>query len=71
VLSAVVLAQAVEHHGARRHVDAHGEGLGGEEHPQQPAGEAHLHQLLDQREQACVVQPDARPEKLADALQLG
>jgi hypothetical protein len=38
-----VLARAVEDDGARGHVDAHREGLGGEEDLDEPAGEEDLH----------------------------
>ena len=58
-MHAVELAKQVEHHGARGHVDAEREGLGGEEHLQEPRGEHALDELLVDREHAGVVEADA------------
>ena len=62
VVLAGELGQLLDHDGARRHVDAHGEGLGGEHHLDQPGGEARLHHLLERRHHAGVVGGDARLE---------
>ncbi len=54
---AVELARVGEEDGARRHVEAHGERLGGEERLDQALGEQNLHRLLQNRQQTCRVQP--------------
>ena len=52
------LGQLLDHHGPRRHVDADGEGLGGEHHLEQAGGEALLDGLLERRHHPGVVRCD-------------
>ncbi len=53
------LGQPLDHHRASRHVDAQGQGLGGEDHPQQAGGEAVLDRLAEGGDQAGVVRRQA------------
>lgn len=55
----VELDDAAEADGLGGHVDADGEGLGGEEQLDESRGEEDLHDLLEQREHAGVVHADA------------
>ena len=52
---AAELGEPLDHHGARRHVDAQGQGLGGEHHLEQPLRKAPLDRLAEGRHQAGVV----------------
>ncbi len=52
---ACVLAQALDHDGARRHVDAERQSLGGEDDLDQAASEDILNGLLERRDHAGVV----------------
>ena len=56
------LGQLLDHHGAGRHVDAEGEGLGGEHDLDESLDEAGLDRLLERRHHAGVVGGDARLE---------
>ena len=62
------LGEALEDDAPRRHVDAQGHGLGGEDHLAQPALEERLDQPLQARQDAGVVQPHAEAQPLEDAL---
>ena len=53
------LPDPLDHHGLRRHVDPQAHGLGGEDHPHQPALEQDLRQPLQGRQDAGVVHPRA------------
>ena len=55
VSAAPELGEPLDHHGAGRHVDAQRQRLGGEDHLQQPGGEALLHRLAEGRDQPGVV----------------
>ena len=57
------LGEPLHDDGPGRHVDAEGERLGGEDHLQQPLGEALLDRLAEGRDQAGVVRRDARLER--------
>ena len=61
---AVPLHQLLEHHGAGRHVDAEGQGLGREDHLEQPRLEQVLDDLLECREQAGMMGGDPALEAL-------
>ena len=52
------LGQLLDHHGPRRHVDADGQGLGGEHDLDQPLDEARLHRFLERRDHPGVVGGD-------------
>ena len=58
------LPQVLDHHGFRRHVDAEGEGLGGEHHLDQPLLEQPLHRLLEHRQHPRVMRGDPRGQGL-------
>ncbi len=60
------LPQVLDHDGLRRHVDAEGEGLGGEHDADQPLGEQRLHGLLEHREHPRVMGRDAGGEPLEE-----
>ena len=70
-LVAAVLAQASEEDGANRHIDAHAQRVRAANHLEQSA----LGQLLDQnavpRQEARVVQPNARPQPPLDVRPVG
>ncbi len=59
---AAELGEPLDHHRPGRHVDAEGQGLGGEHHLQQALGEALLDRLAERRHQPGVVGGDARLE---------
>jgi hypothetical protein len=59
VVLAGELGELLDHHRAGRHVDAHGERLGGEHHLHQPLDEAASTDLLERRHHAGVVGGDA------------
>ena len=69
VLDAVELHELLEHHGAGRHVDAEGEGLGGEDDLEQPAGEELLDDGLQQRQHPGVVGGVAVQDGAAEGVQ--
>ena len=56
------LGHLLDHHRARRHVDAEGEGLGGEDDLYEGLGEARLNRLAKRRHHAGVVRRQARFE---------
>ena len=56
------LRQLFDHDRASRHVDADGEGLGGEHHLEQASDEAPLDRLLERRHHAGMVRRDAGVE---------
>mmetsp|Transcript_22013 Transcript_22013/g.70286 ORF Transcript_22013/g.70286 Transcript_22013/m.70286 type:complete len:419 (+) Transcript_22013:599-1855(+) len=58
-IEAVILSHGGKHHRFRRHVDAHGECLGGKEHLDEALAEQDLGDLLEDWQQAAVVDPDA------------
>ena len=60
---AVPLVELLEHHGPRGHVDAEGEGLGGEHRLDQARGEQLLDDLLEDRQQPGVVGGDAAAQR--------
>ncbi len=70
-VDAVVLFQALENDRRGGHVDAHGEGLGGEQELEQAGGEDALDDLLEDRQDARVVEADAVAQQLANALGAG
>ena len=55
VVVAGELAELLDHHGLGRHVDTHGEGLGGENHLHQALDEARLDHLLERGNHAGMV----------------
>ena len=57
--STAEFGEALEHHGACRHVDPQREGLGGEDHSQQSLAEAHLDCLPECRDETCMVGGDS------------
>src|SRR6201999_1576000 len=60
---AVPLVELLQHHRPGRHVDAEGEGLGGENRPDQPGGEQLLDYFLEDRQHAGVVRGDTTPQR--------
>src|SRR4051812_10148942 len=68
--AAIPLAHATDDDGARRHVDAQGQGVGGEDHLHQTAREENLDELLEDWEQPGVVESDALASEGAHGLDL-
>ncbi len=67
---AVPLAHPADDHGPGRHVDAEGEGVGREDDLHQAAPKENFDQLLEQGQQAGVVEADALPGEGRDGLDL-
>ena len=63
---AVVLDQLLQHHRPGRHVDAQGQGLGGEDDLDQPADERLLDALLERRQHPGVVGGDPAEQRLGE-----
>src|SRR5829696_3979085 len=57
--AAIPFAHTTDDDRARWHVYAESEGIGGEDDLHQPASEKHLDELLQNREQTCVVEADS------------
>ncbi len=64
---AVELVQLLQHHAARRHVDAQGEGFGGEHGLDQPVDEQLLDDFLEGRQHAGVVRGEAAEQPVPPA----
>ena len=64
----VPLGELLDHHGARGHVDAQRQGLGGEDDLAQPADVELLHDLLEGRQHPCVVGRDAAREPVEEVV---
>ena len=69
VILAIPLHETFEDHGARGHVDAQGKRLGGKDHLDQSALKEVLNDLLEQRQEACVVRGDAPSQPLAPGVE--
>ena len=50
-----MLLEALKNHRPGRSIDSHGEGLGGEEHLDEASAKQHLHHLLHDWQQPCVI----------------